>query len=340
MNGQWGGGGYGPPQGGYPQQPQQPQNGYGGPPQGAYPPQYGPQGGYGPPQGGYGPPQGGYGAQNPFAMLNNADPTGGSGAPLYLDGMYIVRLERIAMVESRKGKTLYIVEGFILQSTCPQRPAGTNAASMIDMSNQDMRDKNLKKFLVAALGGDPRDERHKGPVAPDGRSWEEHAVASISDRQPFKGIELGVYAHTIQTKSESDFTICDYMPVAMIQPRIQAALAAGAGAPPQGAPGVGTPNGAPQGAPGGYPPGGPGGQPGYGPPQGAPPGFGPPQGAPPGGPGGPPGFGPPQGMPPGGPGGPPGYGPPQGTPPGAPGMAPGMAPPPNQGWPQWGQGQG
>lgn len=197
---------------------------------------------------------------NPFQSLNDADPTIGGGHPFFDDGLYRCRIDSLKLIKSRKGKLLYVIQCLILESTNPEAPPGSMRSSMIDMSNADMRDRNMKHWIAAVLNSDPRLEVHKGPVAPDGRPWDQHAAASISDAQPWKGWDVGLYAHTKEKRnSEGDFTAMDWMPADMASAKIRELPQQAPRPQPQGAPaygaqpsGYGAPQQQPQGAPPSY----------------------------------------------------------------------------------------
>jgi hypothetical protein len=250
--------------------------------------------------------------------LNGADPTGVS-YPYLEDGTYVLNIDRIQVRPSRKGKLLYIIEIIVAQSTNPSRPAGMKCSAFIDLSNEDMRDKHMKQFIAAALGSDPQLEVHKGPVAPDGRAWDQNAVESYAENQPWKGRSIGCRVTTVETKKGDDFTRHDWIPTAMVAQefdKIRANAPRYNGGAPAGAAPAGY-GGAPAGAaPAGY---------GGAPAGAAPAGYG---GAPAG--AAPAGYGPQQGGA--------GYGAPQSAPAGygaAPQGAPAGAPAPQPGWPNW-----
>jgi hypothetical protein len=238
--------GFQQPQFQQPQQPQQPQ--FQQPQQPYYPQQ---PNGFGPPPNGFGAPPG-TPMENPFATLNGADPTGGNNLPFLEDGFYHLRFGKITTKQSRKGKFLYIMEVLVLKSTNPRRPEGTLCSAFINLSNADTRDRSMKQLIAARYGSDPQDEKHKGPLAPDGRTWDIVAAETLAPSQPWNGVDIGCHVHTVEMKDGGDFSRHDFMPVPMVLPLIaevlerqrrgmQAAGAppAGYGQPPAGAPPAG-----------------------------------------------------------------------------------------------------
>lgn len=203
-----------------------------------------------PPQ--YAPPQQSWGGQSqqedPFSGLDTAMPEGQRGE-FFEEGSFHVRIEKTSMITSRKGKTLYTIETEVITSDCPEQPAGTRCTAMVDMSNKDMRDKNLLNFLAAVMGYDPGTFA-RGTLPPVGGSWSNLARITLGADQPLRGRELAVRVVTRDTRSGGEFNDLGWLPKHM--------LAIGAmRAPkpePSGAQGWGEPAGAPNGAQAGWRP--------------------------------------------------------------------------------------
>lgn len=280
--------------------------------------------------------------QNPFAGMTSGDQSIGVRYPYLEDGDYKLKIHK-TVVRGRQ-KPFYIIEHEVIESNVPSRPPGMRCCSFIDLSNKDMRGKNVTGFLCAVFGVDPTQLPKDSVVAPwvdqnAGRNveWAEYANWSVQENNPLAGAQVGCRVVTVQTQATGDdFSVHQWVPMSLmtIGPVVQRApkqpqLPSGpapAGAANWGPPGAGQMPQQPQG--GGWgPPGGPAGQPqpqppqqpqgpAFGPPGGAPgqqPAFGPPAGGGgyPAGPptGGAPNFGPPApggfGPGPGGPGAPP-----------------------------------
>lgn len=196
-------------------QPQQPQQA----PQWAPPaqPQYqqAPQGGQWAPQQ---PPQQNWGgqqqAEDPFAGLDTAMPEGQRGE-FFEEGSFHIRIEKVTVIQSRKNKQLYTIECEVIQSDCPEQPAGTRCTGMVDLSNRDMRDKNLLTFLSACMGYDPGTFA-RGTLPPVGGSWSNLARMTVGADQPLRGRELAVRVVARETRAGGEFTDLGWLPKHML----------------------------------------------------------------------------------------------------------------------------
>lgn len=113
------------------------------------------------------------------------------GGIYFLPGVYKVQVLRVKEGKTRKGDDFVVVESKILESSNPERPAGLDVGWML-MLKQDMAMINLKQFLQAAL-----DEENV---------TEDDVLEAIGEDNPLAGLELGVQASTIQTRSGNPFT--------------------------------------------------------------------------------------------------------------------------------------
>lgn len=192
-----------------PQQPYAPQQQY-APMQ---PQQYapGPQQYTQPPQQNWG---GGGQQEDPFSGLDTAMPEGQRGE-FFEEGSFHVRIEKTTLITSRKGKTLYTIETEVIASDCPEQPAGTRCTAMVDMSNKDMRDKNLLNFLAAVMGYDPGTFA-RGTLPPVGGSWSNLARMTLGNDQPLRGRELAVRVVTRDTRSGGEFNDLGWLPKHML----------------------------------------------------------------------------------------------------------------------------
>ena len=201
-----------PPQGqGQPspwlQQPQQPA------PQQWQQPQGQPQG---QPQQRWQPSQQWQAPEDPFGNLDNASPSGQRGE-FFEAGNYHIRISATTIVEARSGKNFYTIESDIIASDNPGMPPGTRATAMIDLTNKDMRDKNMMTFLAAAMGYDPA-LFPKGAMPPNGGTWTSLAHETLGPRRPLVGLEMAVRAIT-RTKRDNtgEYTDLGWLPKAALQ---------------------------------------------------------------------------------------------------------------------------
>lgn len=177
--------------------------------------------------------------------LDTAMPEGQRGE-FFEEGAFHVRLEKVSMINSRKGKTLYTIECEVIASDNPDQPAGTRCTAMVDMTNRDMRDKNLLTFLAAVMGYDPG-TFPRGTLPPVGGSWSNLARMTLGRDQPLRGRELAVRVVTRDTRAGGEFNDLGWLPKnllnigAMRAPKQVEASAGGWGAPLNG---TGMPNGA------------------------------------------------------------------------------------------------
>lgn len=91
-----------------------------------------------------------------YKKIANAE-TSGDGIYL-LDGAYRIRVELVKFFETRKHKTMFLVEMTILQSTNEARPAGMEVSWMCNLTDHDAAFGNVKQFLGACFGVDPNDK--------------------------------------------------------------------------------------------------------------------------------------------------------------------------------------
>lgn len=282
---------------------------------------------------------------NPFAGMTSGDQSIGVRLPYLEDGDYKLKIGKVNVITRRKDKKpFYLIETEVVESNVPARPTGMRCTSMIDLSNADMRGKNITGFLCAVFGYDPtvlpKDSLMAPWVDPNARrnvEWAEYANWSVQENNPLAGAMVGCRVTTIQTVGTGDdFSVHQWIPMALMIIGPMQVARPSSSALPQGPAPAGAQNWGPPAGPGGTvqapapaaawgPPPAQGGAPaapgngGWGPPaapvgqpapQGGQPGFGPP--GPPAGPQ--PGFGPPAGAP-------------AGMPAGAPASGPGFGPP-------------
>lgn len=128
-----------------------------------------------------------------FGRIAAAQPTEGG---IYLnEGTYLVRIEALKMLRTRKGADAFVAEFQILESTSANnlRPAGTTASWFVDLNN-DAGPGNVKAFLAALFGANV-DEVDA-----------ESAMAAVSDAQPGKGRVVHCQVTAITTKAGKPFS--------------------------------------------------------------------------------------------------------------------------------------
>jgi hypothetical protein len=139
----------------------------------------------------------------------------GQRGEFFEEGSFHVRIEKTTMIKSRKGKTLYTIECEVTASDSPEQPAGTRCTAMVDMSNKDMRDKNLLNFLAAVMGYDPG-TFPRGALPPVGGSWSNLARLTLGNDQPLRGRELAVRVVQRETRAGGEFNDLGWLPKPML----------------------------------------------------------------------------------------------------------------------------
>lgn len=109
-------------------------------------------------------------------------------------GIYLLYVDVLKLVETRKGDDLYIAEFDILESNNPQQPAGSHASWASNLK-YDASPGNVKAFLVG-LTGVKEDEVD-----------EEGVAASVSSENPYHGFLIRAEGFNIKTQAQKkDFT--------------------------------------------------------------------------------------------------------------------------------------
>ena len=147
-----------------------------------------------------------------FAKLNLKGAKVGQGGVYFLEGDYLVEVDCIKPVNKRTGGQLFIAECMILESTNEKRKVGTRCNVAEDVGT-DWGPGNIKEFLGAASGVDPRDEEAMGQD-----DWDAILEDAIGDEQPLKGAKVKVHAFLKLKKGMPDIpenyrVIKQYSPV-------------------------------------------------------------------------------------------------------------------------------
>jgi len=161
-------------------------------------------------------------ASNPFAGMTSGDQTSGTRHPFLggdrgeaLEGDYKLVIKRVA-VRGRQ-KPYYIIEVLIEESNQPQRPVGMTCSCFIDLTNTDMRGKNISGFIAAAYGVDPTTLEKDSTATPwDGQEWGEYAQWSAGDANPFAERKIGCRVMTTITKNNTEFSVHNWVPYDMM----------------------------------------------------------------------------------------------------------------------------
>jgi hypothetical protein len=130
------------------------------------------------------------------------------GGQYFEPGLYKVKVEAVKLRESSKdGAELFIIETKILESNREDRPAGATCSQIIKLGNGVQRQtsmRDVKQFLASCLNiENPNDYVPEDGEDPD-EFWANAAEAAVGGG--CNGVELGLEAYHIQTKSGGTFT--------------------------------------------------------------------------------------------------------------------------------------
>jgi hypothetical protein len=132
-----------------------------------------------------------------FESIGSARMSGGG--VYFLQGNYIVEVEKAFQMKSFKNADLVIVECKIVESDVPERAPGTRASWVPKINPESMG--SIKQFLAAANGIDPSDdETVNKEITP------QVAELSFVTDSPLCGTKLGLQCVNVKTKAGGDFT--------------------------------------------------------------------------------------------------------------------------------------
>jgi hypothetical protein len=149
--------------------------------------------------------------------ISEAKPS--QGGVYWLPGQYLVQLDMVKTITSRKGEDCFIVEGDNLESTNEERPAGSHCSQVIPMS-QDSAPGNIKLFLAAALNVQEHEVTEEG------------AEACVTSDNPLHGRLVRLEVVNIKTRAGNDFSKHNWRPVTDEFQAKADELRAAAGMPP------------------------------------------------------------------------------------------------------------
>jgi hypothetical protein len=200
-------------------------------------------------------------AMNPFAGMTSGDQSAGTRYPFLggdkddpFDGDYKLVIHTTAV--RGRNKPFYVIEVEVVESNQPRRPVGMRCSCFIDLTNVDLRGRNISGFISAVYGVDPTTLVKDSTTTPwDGKEWGDYANWSVGGTNPFAGMKVGCRVQTIETKAGNDFSAHNWVPYAQmvvpertfVQQPPRQAVPQQPQQPPQG--GFAPPGGAAPGAP-------------------------------------------------------------------------------------------
>lgn len=153
-----------------------------------------------------------------FKKLNQADASGDK-KPWFEPGHYQVRIAKCKAFDDRRGNPLCVIEAEVLESDNDVVKVGGTYSQIIKM-NQDMGPINLKRFLIAAWGGDASKKEnsefehfleHVCEMDPkevaendDIKDWDDFAGDMFDDEEePLVGTEMPLHC-ILEKKQDGD----------------------------------------------------------------------------------------------------------------------------------------
>lgn len=129
---------------------------------------------------------------------------------------YKVAIEKCAWLTARDKREYVVVETVVLESNCPEQPAGRKITYMINMSNTEMGQGNLADFLRIAVTKlalvsegevlDPNDDAYWAQTLADRALL----TAILEESNILAGVELYLYTKPITTKKGNPFTVHEW----------------------------------------------------------------------------------------------------------------------------------
>jgi hypothetical protein len=148
-----------------------------------------------------------------------ADVRANRGSMWFLDGDYLVRIEKTFLKHGRDGKDSFIVSAEVVESTNSARPPGCKPSQVakIDPRWPQIALSDFKNHVAAVLEIKNPDDYHvpleemragETQEAADNRFWDEAFELVLSDEQPTAGMLIRLHCYTrITTKSEKPITV-------------------------------------------------------------------------------------------------------------------------------------
>jgi hypothetical protein len=121
------------------------------------------------------------------------------GGVYFLPGLYVVRIDKVKVGETRKEEQFFVVETTILESDNPERRPGSSC-SWMTLDRFDGFLGSVKSFVAVATDSDPDEVDEAG------------VEMLVSNANPLMGTILRVEALNIKTRSQRDFTKVTFKP--------------------------------------------------------------------------------------------------------------------------------
>ena len=146
-----------------------------------------------------------------FSKVGSAEVTLG-GKWFHHDATFIVRIEKVRTVRSRKGQDLVFIECTVCVTSCPDdNPVGSRASQCLNFTEHDAAPGNFKAFVAAANGLDPADKLQLD-TSPE-NAWEPLCDLAVSSEQPLSGLYCALETALVDTRAKTKFTKHFWSPV-------------------------------------------------------------------------------------------------------------------------------
>lgn len=144
-----------------------------------------------------------------FSKVAKADVNGGG--KWFVEGSFIVRVEKLKEVQSRQNDDLLFVECTVVETSTPKNDVGTRASYCMKI-NSDSFGGNMKAFVAATQGIDPEDSEELDKIPDD--EWEPLCEYAVHKDQPLRGTYLQLTTMEIITKKEKKpYTVHKWGPI-------------------------------------------------------------------------------------------------------------------------------
>lgn len=134
----------------------------------------------------------------------------------FLPGRYPrLELKRVDVIKNRKGDMCFLVETDIIESDVDERPEGTSASWVANLTRHDAAMGNVKAFFEAVIAGYPEMKT----VLMDPKKFNgnfEKFTEYLVAQQVLVGCEIALSATNTKTKAGGDFTIHRWLPVSRV----------------------------------------------------------------------------------------------------------------------------
>lgn len=146
-----------------------------------------------------------------FANIKNQ--RGTQGGVYFTPGLYVAKINRVKLGETRKKEDFFVVECEIVESDSDERKPGSTVSWMV-MFKHDAALGNIADFIRAGLWAYAV-QNEQEPAAEDFNDIEideESADEVTSEDNPFAGLLMKVEATNIKTRAGKDFTVVKWTP--------------------------------------------------------------------------------------------------------------------------------